>query len=240
MSAATALPLHYLLELRLRLLRCLVCLLVVFAFLSYQANTLYAWLAFPLLHHLPQSHLIATQVVAPFFTPFKLAFLVAVLVCVPVFLHQAWLFVSPALYGRERQWLWPFFTASLVLFYAGVAFAYFAILPLLFQFLGRAAPQGVVFMPDMNDYLNFTTQLLLVFGLLFEIPMVMLVLVGLGLVTRKRLVASRSYAIVGAFVVGMLLAPPDVLSQTCLALPMWGLYELGLLLTRWVPHEKKS
>lgn len=232
--------LHYLIELRTRLLRCLVCLVAVFALLSYQANTLYTWLSFPLLHHLPSGHLIATQVVAPFFAPFKLAFLVAVLVCVPVFLYQMWQFISPALYGRERRWLWPFFMLSLMLFYAGVAFAYFFIFPLLFQFLAKATPVGVVLMPDMNDYLNFTTQLLLVFGVLFEIPMVMVLLVGLNVVTRERLLAWRSYAIVGAFILGMLVAPPDVLSQTLLALPMWGLYELGLLLTRWVPHAKKK
>jgi sec-independent protein translocase protein TatC len=232
--------LHYLIELRTRLLRCLVCLVVAFALLSCKANTLYTWLSFPLLHHLPSGHLIATQVVAPFFAPFKLAFLVAVLACVPVFLYQTWQFISPALYGRERQWLWPFFILSLVLFYAGVSFAYFLIFPLLFQFLAKAAPVGVVLMPDMNDYLNFTTQLLLVFGVLFEIPMAMVLLVGLNVVTRARLVAWRSYAIVGAFIVGMLVAPPDVLSQTLLALPMWGLYELGLLLTRWVSHAKKK
>ncbi|HEU5281615.1 MAG TPA: twin-arginine translocase subunit TatC [Gammaproteobacteria bacterium] len=232
--------LHYFIELRTRLLRCLICLVAVFALLSYKANTLYTWLSFPLLHRLPSGHLIATQVIAPFFAPFKLAFLVAVLACVPVFLYQTWQFISPALYGRERRWLWPFFVLSLVLFYAGVAFAYFLIFPLLFQFLAHAAPAGVVLMPDMNDYLNFTTQLLLVFGVLFEIPMAMVLLVGLNVITRARLVAWRSYAIVGAFIVGMLVAPPDVLSQTLLALPMWGLYELGLWLTRWVPDAKKK
>lgn len=226
-------------ELRARLIRSLLFLLIVFSLFSYEANALYETLAKPLLKQLPSQHFIATAVTAPFFIPFKLAFLCAVLVSAPVFLYQLGVFASPALYQRERRFIWKIMTASVFLFYAGTAFAYFIILPLLFQFLAKITPAGVMFMPDMSDYLDFTMQLLLAFGVLFEIPIVMLVLAMFGCVNAVTFKKMRPYAIVGAFVLGMLFAPPDVLSQTCLALPIWGLYEVGLLLTRALYEKKK-
>ncbi len=200
----------------------------------YFANNLYTLLALPLLKFLPQGHLIATQIVSPFFVPFKLAFMASVLVATPFFLYQLWGFVAPALYGHERRLIWPFLLMSAFLFYCGIAFAYFVIFPMLFHFLARVAPQGVVLSPDISEYFDFTIKLLLVFGGLFEIPIIMVLLVSTGVVTRERLIKWRSYAIVGAFVLGMLLAPPDVLSQTILAVPIWMLYEAGILLSRLV------
>lgn len=234
--------LHFLIELRSRLIYSLIFLFAVFAILLYFANGLYTLLAQPLLKFLPQGHLIATQITSPFFVPFRLAFMASMLLGVPFFLYQMWIFIAPALYGHERRLVWPFLFLSAGLFYAGIAFSYFAILPALFHFLSGVAPQGVILSPDINEYLDFTIKLLLVFGALFEIPIIMLLLVSANLVTRERLIKMRSYAIVGAFILGMLLAPPDVLSQTLLAIPIWLLYESGILLSRFVKkkYEQKA
>lgn len=228
---------HFLVELRARLITFLIVLFFIFAILLYFANNLYTLLAQPLLKFLPQGHLIATQIVSPFFVPFKLAFMASMLIAVPFFLYQAWSFIAPALYGHERRKIWPFLCISAFLFYAGIAFAYFVIFPMLFHFLARVAPEGVVLSPDINAYLDFTIKLLLVFGGLFEIPIIMCLLISTNVVTRARLIKWRSYAIVGAFILGMLLAPPDVLSQTLLAIPIWLLYEAGILLSRFVRNE---
>lgn len=225
---------HFLVELRARLIRTLIVLFIFFAGFTYYANDLYTLLANPLLKFLPQGHLIATQIVSPFFVPFKLALFSSMLVVVPFFLYQLWSFIAPALYGYEKRKIWPFLLVSAVLFYLGIAFAYLVIFPMLFHFLAQTAPEGVMFAPDISEYLDFTIKLLLVFGLLFEIPMLMTLLVSIGVVTRAKLIKWRSYAIVGAFIIGMLIAPPDVLSQTILAIPIWLLYELGLLFSRFV------
>lgn len=230
--------LHFLVELRSRLISSFIFLFFVFAILMYFANHLYTWLALPLLRYLPQGHLIATQIVSPFFVPFKLAFLASMLISVPYFLYQVWAFVSPALYPAERRLVWPFLIVSAGLFYSGIAFAYFVIFPALFQFLAHVAPEGVLLSPDISEYLDFTTKLLLVFGALFEIPMVMVLLTATGMVTRERFIKWRSYAIVGAFVLGMLLAPPDVMSQTLLAIPIWMLYEVGIVMTKLVAKRE--
>jgi sec-independent protein translocase protein TatC len=190
-------------------------------------------LALPLLKFLPQGHLIATQIVSPFFVPFKLAFMAAMLIAVPFFLYQIWSFIAPALYGRERRLIWPFLFLSAFLFYSGMAFAYFVIFPMLFHFLSNITPQGVMLSPDISEYLDFTIKLLIVFGGLFEIPIAMVLCVLANWVTRAQFVKKRSYAIVGAFILGMLLAPPDVFSQTLLAVPIWFLYEAGILLSRF-------
>lgn len=229
--------LRFLVELRSRLIRSLIFLMLVFAVLACFANRLYTWLALPLLKFMPQGHLIATQVVSPVFVPFKLAFLASMLVAAPFFLYQAWAFVSPALYQHERRMFWPFLLLSACLFYAGIAFAYFLIFPMLFHFLGNMAPAGVTVSPDISEYLDFTVKLLLVFGGLFEIPIVMVILVATGLVPYARFVKWRSYAIVGAFILGMLLGPPDVLSQTILAVPIWLLYEIGILLAKFFMYN---
>lgn len=234
---------HFLVELRSRLIYSLIFLFSIFAILLYFANHLYTWLALPLLKFLPQGHLIATQIVSPFFVPFKLAFLASMILAVPFFLYQLWIFIAPALYGHEKRLLWPFLFTSAFLFYSGIAFAYFIIFPAIFHFLANVAPQGVMLSPDISEYLDFTTKLLLVFGCLFEIPIVMVLLTAAGIVTRERFIRMRSYAIVGAFILGMLLAPPDVLSQTLLAIPIWLLYEAGIVLSRFVKsrkHEQKA
>ncbi len=227
-------------ELRSRLMRAMILLMLLFSVLMYYANPLYTFLAKPLLRYLPQGHLIATQIVAPFFVPFKLAFVASMLIGVPFFLYQLWAFIAPALYGHERRMVWPFLLASAVLFYSGLAFAYFVIFPMLFHFLAGVAPEGVQLSPDITEYLDFTTHLLLIFGGLFEIPIIMVLLVSTNIVSRKKLIAMRSYAIVGAFVVGMLIAPPDVLSQTILAVPIWLLYEFGILLSRFAGKKQDA
>tara|TARA_R110000868_G_scaffold88213_1_gene246006 strand:+ start:1040 stop:1783 length:744 start_codon:yes stop_codon:yes gene_type:complete len=227
-------------ELRSRLINALIVLMLLFAALMYFSNNLYTLLALPLLKFLPQGHLIATEIVSPFFVPFKLAFMASMLLGVPYFLYQLWAFIAPALYGHERRLVWPFLLASAFLFYAGMAFAYLVIFPMLFHFLAQVAPEGVTLSPDISEYLDFTTKLLLVFGGLFEIPIAMVLLVSTGIVTRVRLIEMRSYAIVGAFVIGMLLAPPDVLSQTILAIPIWLLYEFGIFLSRFAGSKKHA
>jgi sec-independent protein translocase protein TatC len=224
--------LHFLVELRARLFRSVIVLFLIFAILMYFANNLYTLLALPLLEFLPQGHLIATEIVSPFFVPFKLAFMVSLLLTVPYLLFQIWGFISPALYTHEKRLIWPFILMSGCLFYSGIAFAYFVIFPMLFHFLSRVAPQGVILSPDIGAYLDFTLKLLLVFGALFEIPIAMVLLTSLGIVKHEKFVSLRSYAIVGSFVLGMLLAPPDVLSQTLLAVPIWLLYESGIILSK--------
>lgn len=231
--------LHYLIELRTRLMYAAIALCLVFAVYLYFANDLYTLLALPLLRYLPQKHLIATQIVSPFFIPFKLAFLASIFTALPFFLYQIWGFISPALYDHERKLIWPFVFIGTSLFYLGLAFAYFVIFPLLFHFLVKTAPVGVMLSPDISEYFDFTTKMLLVFGMLFEIPILMVLLTALNVVTLDRYVKFRSYAIVGSFVLGMLLAPPDVISQTILAVPIWLLYECGIILTRFIITRRK-
>ncbi len=222
---------HYFIEFRKRMLTCLLILAALFLGLLYFANNLYTLLALPLLKHLPHGQgLIATDVVAPFFVPFELTFVVAAVLGVPLFLYQLWAFIAPALYLRERKLIWPLLLVSTILFYVGLAFAYFVIFPLIFGFLTHQAPRGVQVSPDISQYLDFTLKLFLIFGIIFEVPVVTVVLIWTGVVSRERLIKFRPYAIVSAFVIGMLLAPPDVMSQTLLAIPLWLLFEAGLLL----------
>lgn len=221
-------------ELRRRIIYSLLVFFILFALFTYFSNTLYDALANPLLQFLPQRHLIATQLISPVFVPFKLALMAAMLLAIPFFLYQLWAYIAPALYRNEQRLLWPFFLLSIALFYTGIVFAYFVIFPILFRFLTRLAPQSVVLTPDISEYLNFTIQLLLLFGGLFEIPILMALLVLSRVATPAQLARMRSYALVAAFILGMLLAPPDVLSQTILALPIYLLYEAGLLLVRFI------
>lgn len=236
-SSSTSNPtlLGFLIELRRRLLLSVLVVAGLFFGLAYFSNQLYHWLALPLLRHLPAgSSLIATQVIAPIWIPFKFAMVVAVLVALPFLIYQIWAFIAPALYHKERRVLWPLLFVSTALFYLGMAFAYFVIFPLLFGFLAKSAPAQVTVAPDISQYLDFTLKMLFVFGLIFEVPMVTMVLVLTGITTRERLVKMRPYAIVTAFIVGMLLAPPDVFSQTLLAIPLWLLFEIGLFCARFV------
>lgn len=226
--------LNFLIELRKRLGWSLVALTILFIGTVFFANALYTWLAFPLLKQLsPQQHLIATDLVSAFFTPFEFAFYVAIALAMPIFLFQAWQFVAPALYPQEKRMTWPLLLVSVVLFYVGIMFAYLVIFPMLFAFLAHAAPQGVLVMPDINLYLTMTLRLFLIFGLMFEIPVIMIFLAKINLVSRQKLIEWRPYIIVAAFIVGMLVAPPDVLSQTMVALPLWWLYEIGIVLLRF-------
>ena len=220
----------HLVELRARLLKAVAAVLLVLVALLPFANKLYGWLALPLIAHLPHGGtMIATEVASPFLTPLKLAFFVALFIAIPFVLYQLWAFVAPGLYRNERRLAVPILVSSVALFYLGCAFAYFLVLPAVFTFMTHVAPAGVAVMPDISHYLSFVLALFLAFGLCFELPVVLVILVALGVVTPAQLAGSRRYAIVGSFVVAAVLTPPDVLSQTMLAVPMIVLYEVGIV-----------
>lgn len=231
----------HLIELRDRLLRVVLFVLVVFLGLASYANEIYSLLAGPLLKHMPEhSSMIAIEVASPFFIPFKLALVVAIFISVPFILYQFWAFVAPGLYKHERRLVLPLLVASTLLFYLGVVFAYFVVFPLIFGFLTAAAPAGVTVMTDISKYLDFVLTLFFAFGVCFEVPIFTIVLVWSGLVSPKGLAEQRPYVIVGAFVIGMLLTPPDAISQTLLAVPMWLLFEIGLLFSRFFVRSAES
>ncbi len=228
----------HLVELRDRLLRGILAILLIAVCLLPFANDLYLILSEPLLKHLPESSsMIATEVASPFLAPFKLALTTAMLLAMPVLLYQLWAFIAPGLYQHERRIVFPLMFASTVLFVLGILFAYFVVFPLVFGFLTQAAPQGVAVMTDISHYLNFVLKLFFAFGLAFEVPIATLLLIWSGASSRESLREKRPYVIVGAFVIGMLLTPPDVISQTLLAVPMWLLFELGLLCARFLPRR---
>lgn len=223
----------HLLELRARLLKAAGTILLVMLVLVPFARQLYSWLSRPLLAHLPDGgSMIATDVISPFFTPLKLVFFAAVLAAMPVVLYQVWAFVSPGLYRHERRLAVPLLVSSVALFYTGVAFAYYLVLPAVFAFTTAMAPAGVTVMPDIARFLDFAVLLFLSFGICFEVPVALVILVALGVVTPDRLVEIRPYAVIGAFVVGAVLSPPDVLSMFLLAVPMYLLYEAGIIAAR--------
>jgi len=229
---------NYLIEFRKRVIISLGFLTVLFLILLNFANKIYTILALPLLKHLPPNHgLIATNIVAPIYVPIQLTFIVALFIAAPFFLYQIWAFISPALYVNEKKFTWPVLVLSIILFYSGISFAYFVIFPLIFGWLVQTAPVGVMISPDITQYLDFTLKLLITFGLIFEVPIVTLLLIWSGLVTRAKLIAMRPYLIVGAFIFGMLFAPPDVVSQTLLALPLWLLFEAGIVLSKLVKND---
>jgi sec-independent protein translocase protein TatC len=234
-SAPETRLIDHLIELRARLLRAVVGLLVVFVALLPFANRLYAWLAAPLLAKLPTGgQLIAVEVASPFFAPLKLAFFVAVVIAMPWLLYQAWAFVAPGLYQREKRLAVPLLASALALFYAGCAFAFYLVLPTVFGFLAKVTPTGVAMMTDISAYLDFVLVIFLAFGLSFELPVALVILVLLGWVTPKQLGEWRGYAIVGVFVIAAVITPPDVVSQLMLAVPMVLLYELGIVAARMV------
>ena len=225
--------LAHLVELRDRLLRAVLAVLVLFLGLFPFANTLYEYVAGPLMAHLPEgSNMIAIDVATPFLTPFKLALVAAIFLAMPYLLYQAWAFVAPALYRHEKRLVFPLMVTSSILFYLGIAFAYYVVFPLVFAFLTSTAPAGVEMMTDINRYLDFVLTIFFAFGLAFEVPIATILLVWTGATTPDSLRAKRPYIIVGAFVVGMLLTPPDIISQTLLALPMWVLFELGVVFSK--------
>jgi sec-independent protein translocase protein TatC len=223
----------HLIELRDRLIRMSIAVFVVFLVLFPFANEIYTFVAAPLMAQLPDGNtMIATQVAAPFLTPFKLALIAAVFVSMPFLLYQLWAFVAPGLYKHEKRLATPLLISSILLFYVGVAFAFFVVFPLIFAFLSASTPDGVAMMTDISAYLDFVLALFFAFGIAFEIPIATILLVAAGITTPENLARKRPYVIVGAFVVGMLLTPPDVISQTLLAVPMWLLFELGILLSK--------
>jgi sec-independent protein translocase protein TatC len=234
--------LSHLIELRNRLLNIVLAVLLIFLCLAPFANEIYGYLSVPLLKHLPaNSSMIAIDVASPFFTPFKLSLVCAGFIAVPVILHQVWAFVAPGLYAHEKKLVLPLLVASTALFYIGVAFAYFVVLPLVFAFLTTTAPVGVTVMTDIAKYLDFTLTLFFAFGVTFEVPILTIVLVWTGLVTPAQLSEARPYVIVGAFVVAMFLTPPDALSQTLLAIPICVLFEAGLLFARFfIPRASSA
>jgi sec-independent protein translocase protein TatC len=243
-DAETSTPgrlIDHLIELRTRLLRATFGLVLVFAALLPFANRLYAMLAKPLLDKLPKGgQLIATDVASPFFAPVKLAFFVALFVVMPWLLYQLWAFVAPGLYRREKKLALPLLVSSLLLFYSGCAFAYFAVLPAVFSFLTRVTPTGVAMMTDIAAYLDFVLVVFLAFGASFELPVAIVILVLLGWVTPAQLREWRGYAIVGIFVIAAVITPPDVVSQMLLALPMILLYEAGIIAARMVGPARKA
>ncbi len=223
----------HLLELRDRLMRMVLAVLVIFLALSPFANRIFSLLADPLTRHLPaDTSLIAVEVIAPFLIPLKATLVLAIFIAMPYILNQAWAFIAPGLYRHERRMVLPLMVSSTLLFYLGAAFAYFVILPLLSIFLTGTAPEGVAVTPDIGKYLDFELMLFFAFGAAFEVPVATFVLVWLGMTTPEALASKRPYVVVGAFVIGMLLTPPDVISQTLLALPMWLLFEVGIFASR--------
>jgi len=232
--------LDHLAELRNTLLRSVLAVLVVFVCLIYFARDLYTWLASPLMAHLPEgTSMIATDVGAPFFAPFKLTLVVSVLVAIPYLLHQIWRFIAPGLYKHEKKLVAPLLISSSLLFYGGIAFAYYVVMPLAFAFFTSMAPEGITIATDISSYLDFVLKIFFAFGIAFEIPVAILLLCWSGTVTPAQLREKRAYVIVGVFVVGMLLTPPDVISQTLLAVPMWLLFELGIVLARFYTGKSK-
>ncbi len=226
---------QHLIELRGRLLNAIIAVLVIFLGLAYFAQEIYHYLATPLISVLPDgSSMIATDVAAPFLAPFKLTLVVSVFIAMPWILFQLWQFIAPGLYRSEKQLILPLVVASTLLFYGGIAFCYFLVFPVIFEFLAQVAPQDVVVSTDISSYLNFALKLFFAFGLAFEIPVLIIVLCRTGAVSPDSLKQKRPYIIVGAFVMGMLLTPPDVFSQIMLAVPTWLLFEVGLIIGQWV------
>jgi sec-independent protein translocase protein TatC len=220
----------HLTELRTRLLRIVGAVFLLFAGLFYFSQDIYALVAAPLRAYLPEgATMIATGVASPFLTPFKLTLMVALFLAIPIILHQIWGFIAPGLYKHEKRIAVPLLISSILLFYGGMAFAYFVVFPIMFGFFASVTPEGVAMMTDIGQYLDFVLTLFFAFGVAFEIPIATFLLIWIGVVDVATLRKSRPYVVVGCFVIGMVLTPPDVFSQTLLALPMWMLFEAGLL-----------
>ncbi|MDQ5909696.1 MAG: Sec-independent protein translocase protein TatC [Pseudomonadota bacterium] len=231
----------HLLELRTRLLRIVGGILLVFVAMSPFANPIYSALAGPLTRHMPaNSSMIAIDVLSPFLTPLKFTLILAVFVTMPWVLYQVWAFVAPGLYQREKRMAIPVLLSSTILFYCGMAFAYFLIMPIFFGFITTTAPEGVAVMTDINRYLDFVMTIFFAFGVAFEVPVATVILALLGILSPEAMAAKRPYIIVGAFVIGMLLTPPDVISQTLLAIPIWMLFEVGIFISRLLLRRRAT
>ena len=222
---------EHLTELRTRLIRCLIAIALLFVPMSFFAQEIYTFVATPLIEALPTGQqMIATQVTSTFFVPFKLTFFCALALAAPVILHQVWSFIAPGLYSHEKKIVTPILVSSVFLFYLGICFAFYLVFPVLLNFFAAMAPEGVQFMPDIQEYLSVALKLFFAFGLAFEIPVAIILLLQAGVVTVEGLSNARPYIVIGCFIFGMLLTPPDIFSQTLLAIPMWALFEAGLII----------
>lgn len=231
----------HLLELRDRLLRAFIAVIVVFIPCAIYSNELFSFLAQPLLEKLPKgASLIATSVISPFMTPFKLAFFVALFIAMPVVLYQVWAFVAPGLYRRERRFGLPLLVSSILLFYAGTAFAYFAVFPVMFEFFTQTTPAGVTMMTDITSYMDFILTMFFAFGVAFEMPVAVVLAVLAGLVSVEKLTQARGYVLIGIFVIAAFLTPPDAISQSIMAIPMYLLYEGGLVMARIMQKMRRA
>ncbi|RQW84427.1 MAG: twin-arginine translocase subunit TatC [Methylococcus sp.] len=231
----------HLIELRDRLIKALVVVGLTFVGLSFWANEIYAYVAGPLTRHMPPgAQMIAIGVASPFLAPLKLTLVVAVCAAMPFVLYQAWAFIAPGLYRHEKRLALPLLVASILLFFGGMAFAYFVVFPLIFQFMLMTAPPGVAVMTDINQYMDFVLTLFMAFGVSFQVPIATILLVAGGIISREDIAEKRPYVIVLAFVIGAVLTPPDVISQTLLAVPIWLLFELGLIFSRWVTPSTRD
>jgi sec-independent protein translocase protein TatC len=229
----------HLLELRSRLLYVATALLLAFICLFPWAADLYTLLAQPLLAKLPKGgQMIATGVTTPFFVPLKVAMMAAFLITLPYTLWQIWRFVAPGLYAHEKRLVFPLIVSSTLLFFAGMAFAYFVVFPVVFGFITGTAPEGVAVMTDINEYLSFVLGMFMAFGITFQVPVAVVILVRMGMVTVEKLREIRPYVVVGAFIVGAIFTPPDVVSQFMMAIPLWFLYETGIIVAAWTVKAK--
>ncbi len=224
--------LSHLIELRSRLIKIAAAVILLFAALLPFAQRIFQVVSRPLVEVLPDEQMIATAVASPLLTPFKLTFFVALFIAMPIILYQVWAFVAPGLYKKEKRFAFPLLFSSILLFYAGVAFAYFVVFPLIFGFFTAITPDGVEMMTDISSYLDFITAIVLAFGIAFEVPIATVLLVWTGLTTPEKLGKARPYVFLMAFVIGMLLTPPDVISQTLLAVPVYLLFEAGIIMSR--------
>jgi sec-independent protein translocase protein TatC len=233
--------LSHLLELRDRLMKMVIATAVIAVPCLWFANDIFTWFSGPLRAQLPAgARLIATSVVAPFMTPFKLALFAAIYFAMPVILYQVWAFIAPGLYRHERRFALPLFVSSVILFYAGSVFAFFVVVPAIFRFFVATTPAGVEMLTDMTQYMDFAVLLFFAFGLAFEIPVATVLLVRTGLVKLETLGSNRGYVLLGIFVVAAFLTPPDAVSQTMMALPMYALYELGMLMSRFLIRRRAA
>jgi len=229
----------HLVELRSRLLYSVIAVLLIFICIFPWASDLYTMLANPLLARLPKGgQMIATDVTTPFFVPLKVALMSAFLVALPYVLYQIWSFVAPGLYSHEKRLVWPLIIASTLLFFCGMSFAYFIVFPIVFAFITASAPQGVAVMTDIDKYLSFVLTMFMAFGVTFQVPVAVILSVRMGFVSVERLREARPYVVVGAFVIGAIFTPPDVVSQLMLAIPLWLLYEAGIVVAGWVGKSR--
>jgi len=232
--------LDHLLELRTRIIRSLVIVFTIFLVLFFFSDAIWGFIAEPLLKNLPaQGEMIATEPASPFFAPLKLAIYISIFLGIPFLLHEMWAFISPGLYSHEKRFAWPLLISSTFLFYSGIAFAHFIVFPIVFKFMATIVPPDILIMPDISQYLDFILKMFFGFGLAFQIPVATLLLAWSGLATAKSIASKRPYAIIGCFVIGMLLTPPDVISQLLLAFPCWLLFELGIIAARMAENTKK-